>query len=100
MLLGWWKRLGLVWLHLRSGCGPTAGPVGLAFGRKNVGVAAEAVEQRGGQLLVAEDAEIDTTSAPRMRGKRGKNGSGRPHKAPSTAGNPSGDGRGNKPPKR
>ncbi len=32
-------------------------PVGLAFGREDVGVVAEAVEQRGGELLVAEDLE-------------------------------------------
>ncbi len=32
-------------------------PVGLAFGRENVGVVAEAVEQGGGQLLVAKDLD-------------------------------------------
>ena len=39
------------------------------------------------------------TSAPRMRGKGGKSGGGRPANAPSTTGKTSGGGRGNNPPK-
>ena len=40
------------------------------------------------------------TNTPRMRGKGGKSGGGRPPNAPSTTGKPSGGGRGNNPPKR
>lgn len=41
--LGWWKWSGWGWLHLRSGCGPTTRPVGLAVGGEEVDVVAEAV---------------------------------------------------------